>query len=110
MEKLKNLINQYSYHIEYDPVDKIYISRCAELPSLTAHGKTQAQSLKEIKTAVLGALKWLKKEKEDFPDPFNLHKFSGEFRIRISPEKHRQIAIESSLQNISMNQFIVNKL
>ena len=52
----------------------------------------------------------MKKEKQIFPEPLSLHKFSGEFRIRMSPEKHRKIAIESSLNKISMNQFIVNKL
>ena len=110
MKSLKNIINKYSYHIEYDPKDKIYIGRCAEFPSLKAHGNTQEQSLKEIKIAVSGALKWMKNEKKSYPEPFNLHQFSGEFRIRMSPEKHRKIAIESSLNKISMNQFIVNKL
>ena len=110
MKNIKNIVSKYSYHIEYDPKDKIYISRCAELPSLKAHGNTQEQSLKEIKTAVSGALKWMKKEKQAYPEPLSLHKFSGEFRLRMSPEKHRKIAIESSLNKISMNQFIVNKL
>ena len=107
---MKSIVNKYSYHIEYDPEDKVYISRCAELPSLQVHGKIQEQSLREIKTAVSGALKWMKKEKQPYPEPLSLHKFSGEFRIRMPPEKHRKIAIESSLSKISMNQFIVNKL
>ena len=110
MKKTQNIVNKYSYHIEYNQEDKVYISRCAEFPSLKAHGSTQEQSLKEIKTAVSGALKWMKKEKHTYPEPLSLHKFSGEFRIRMSPEKHRKIAIESSLNKISMNQFIVNKL
>lgn len=52
----------------------------------------------------------MKEEGEDISEPYSLHKFSGEFRVRMPPEKHRKIAIESSLQGVSMNQFIVNKL
>ena len=110
MKKIKDLANKYSYHLEYDPTDNIYIARCAELPDLMAHGNAQEQALKEIKVAVLGTLKWIKKEKESLPEPLCLHKFSGQLRIRMSPEKHKKIAIESSLQGTSMNQFIINKL
>ncbi|MDE0119295.1 MAG: toxin-antitoxin system HicB family antitoxin [Bdellovibrionales bacterium] len=110
MKKVKELVNKYSYHIEYNPEENIYIARCAELPDLMAHGNTQEKALKEIKIAVLGALKWIKKEKECLPEPLCLHKFSGQLRIRMSPEKHKKIAIESLLQGTSMNQFIINKL
>ncbi len=110
MKTLKEIANKYSYNIEFDSDDDIYIARCAELSTLTAHGETQEEALKEIKVAVLGALEWMKKEGEEIPEPFSLHKFSGEFRVRMPPEKHRKIAIEASLQGVSMNHFIVSKL
>lgn len=110
MKNLKDIVNKYSYQIEYCCEDKVYIARCAELPSLTAHGKTQELSLQEIKVVVFESLKWLKEDKDKIPEPFSLHKFSGEFRVRMPPEKHRKIAIEASLQGVSMNQFIVNRL
>ena len=49
-------------------------------------------------------------DKEEIPEPFCLHKFSGEFRVRMPPEKHRKIAIEANLAGVSMNQYIVSKL
>jgi predicted RNase H-like HicB family nuclease len=110
MKKLKDAANKYSYNIEFDTDDDIYIAKCAELPALAAHGKTQEEALKEIKVAVLGTLEWMQEEGEEIPEPFCLHKFSGEFRVRMPPEKHRKIAIEASLQGVSMNQFIVSKL
>lgn len=110
MKALKEIANKYSYNIEFDNDDDIYIARCAELSTLAAHGKTQEEALKEIKVAVLGALEWMKEEGEEIPEPFSLHKFSGEFRVRMPPEKHRKIAIEASLQGVSMNHFIVSKL
>lgn len=110
MKGLKDFASKYSYSIEFDGDDNIYIARCAEHPSLMAHGKTQEEALKEIKVAVLGALEWLHEDGKEIPEPFSLHKFSGEFRVRMPPEKHRKIAIEANLQGISMNQLIVNKL
>ena len=52
----------------------------------------------------------MKKEGELIPEAFSLHKYSGEFQVRMPPEKHRRIAIEASLQGVSMNHFIINKL
>ncbi len=110
MKRLKDFANKYSYNIEFNSDDSIYIARCAELPSLAAHGKSQEDALKEIKVAVLGALEWMQKDGEELPEPFSLHKFSGEFRVRMPPEKHRKIAIEANLQGVSMNHFIISKL
>lgn len=110
MKKLNEYANIYSYSVEYDQADNIHIARCAELPSLAAHGVTQEAAFKEIKKAVLTTLQWMSDDGEVLPEPFGLHKFSGEFRVRMPPEKHRKIAIEASLQGVSMNQFIVSKL
>jgi predicted HicB family RNase H-like nuclease len=110
MKNLKEYANKYSYNVEYDQDDKIYIARCAELPSLAAHGDTQESAFKEIKKAIISALKWMQEDKEEIPEPFCLHKFSGEFRVRMPPEKHRKIAIEANYQGVSMNQYIVSKL
>ena len=110
MKRLNELVKKYSYQIEYNQEDNIFIGRCAELPGLAAHGDTQEEAFKEIKTAVLGTLKWIRNDKAPLPEPFGLHKYSGKFGLRISSEKHRKIATEASLQGISINQFIANKL
>jgi predicted HicB family RNase H-like nuclease len=110
MKKQSEYANIYSYNVEYDQDDKIHIARCAELPTLSAHGKTQEEAFQEIKKVVAMTLKWMAKEKEEIPEPFGLHRFSGEFKVRMPPEKHRKIAIEANLAGISMNQYIVSKL
>ena len=108
--KAEDLIEKYTYLIEYSADDDCYLARCAELPSLKAHGNSQIKALKEIKNAALIALEWIKDEKKDLPEPFSLRKFSGQYRIRISPEQHRDIATKASLLGISMNQYIASKL
>ena len=36
--------------------------------------------------------------------------FSGNLRIRISPELHAKLSVEASLNNASLNSFIIDKL
>ena len=110
MRNLKKFVMQYSYFLEYDSDDRIFMARCTELPDLIAHGETQEGAFREIKKVVAEALKWMSEEGESLPEPFSLHKYSGEFRLRMPPEKHKKIAMEAALQGISMNQLIVNKL
>lgn len=113
MKKTKyseEFVTRYSYSIEYDAEDDIYISRCAELPTLAAHGPNQESALEEIRKVVKATLKCMHEDKMEIPQPFCLHRYSGEFKVRMPPEKHRKIAIEANLQGVSMNQYIVSKL
>jgi len=110
MSNLKDLVNKYSYQIEFDADDEIYVARCAELPSIAAHGKTQEAALKEIKVAALATLEWIQKDKEMIPEPLSLHKFNGKYALRMPPEIHRRLVTEANLQGISLNQLIVSKL
>ena len=47
---------------------------------------------------------------EPIPEPLAERKYSGEFRIRIPPELHRQLAIAAAEQGISLNRFASAKL
>ena len=103
-------VMKYAYFVEYDKEDDIFIARCAEFPDIAAHGSSQEKALAEVRKAILESIGWMKEEGEEIPEPFSLHRFSGEFRVRMPPEKHRKVAMEAALQGISMNQLIVNKL
>jgi len=107
---MKTLAKSYDYSISFDGEDNIYIAKCAELPSLMAHGKTQIEALREIIKVVEEALKWMEEDGEDLPSPFSLMKFSGKIGLRMSPEQHRRVAINASVQGISINKYITSKL
>ena len=110
MTKTEKIVTKYAYFVEYDKEDDVFIAKCAEFPEITAHGKTQEKALAEVRKVILESIKWMLEDGEEIPEPFSLHRFSGEFRVRMPPEKHRKIAMEAALQGISMNRFIVNKL
>jgi predicted HicB family RNase H-like nuclease len=110
VKEIKELPKSFNYNISFDSEDKIYIAKCAELPDLMAHGKTQVEALNEILKVVVSTLKWLKEEGSELPKPFSLINFSGKIGLRMTPEQHRHVAIKASLLGISINKYITSKL
>jgi predicted HicB family RNase H-like nuclease len=44
------------------------------------------------------------------PAPLTERQFSGKFVVRTSPALHARLAVEAAEQNVSMNQWVVQKL
>lgn len=106
----KRMIEKYTYRIEWSEEDQAHVARCLEFPSLTAHGNTVEAALKEIEHVVTETIKWLIEENEPVPEPLGLKKFKGNLTLRIPPEKHRDLAIRSAEEGVSINQFILSKI
>ncbi len=100
----------YDYNISYDAEEKIYIARCIEMPSITAHGKNQVIALQEVQKAVAGALEWMQEEKEEIPTPLSMRNFSGHITLRMTKDQHRRVATDAVLQGISINKLITSKI
>jgi predicted RNase H-like HicB family nuclease len=62
-------IKKYTYLIMWSQEDNAYIVRCAEFPSLSAHGETTEKALAEIVSAVGASVEWMKEENEIIPLP-----------------------------------------
>lgn len=107
---MKNIINKYTYRIEWSEEDQLFIAKCLEMPGLLAHGKTNEEALKEIKIVVSEALEWLKEDNKEIPKSLGMKKFKGKLTLRIPPEKHRSLAIKSAEEGVSINQYILGRL
>jgi len=107
---MKNNIGKYTFRIEWSEEDNRHIARCLEFPSLAAHGNTLADALREIEFVVGETIDWLKEEGEPIPTPFGLKKFRGHLTLRVPAEKHRELAIRSAEEGVSVNQFILSRL
>jgi len=106
----KKFAEKYTYRIEWSEEDKCHVARCLEFPSLSAHGDTVEKALKEMEFVVEETIKWLVEENEPVPDPLGMKKFKGNLTLRIPPEKHRDIAMRSAEEGVSINQFILSKI
>ena len=107
---MDNLIEKYTYRIEWSEEDNVYIAKCLEMPGLMAHGETNEIAFKEIKFVVEESVKWLIEDNKDVPEPLGLKKFKGNLTLRVPPELHRNLAIRSAEQGVSVNQYILSRL
>lgn len=46
----------------------------------------------------------------EFPEPLVSQEFSGDLRVRLGSELHKQIAIEATKEGLSLNKYIISKL
>jgi len=102
--------SKYTYRIAWSEEDGCHVARCLEFPSLAAHGATLDEALREIEHVVDESIQWLKEESEPIPEPLGLKKFRGHITLRIAPEKHRELAIKSAEEGVSLNQLIASRL
>ena len=103
-------VNKYSFRLEWSEEDTVHIARCLEFPSLLAHGKTPEAAIKEIRSVVSESIRWMKEKGEEIPEPLSLRKYKGNLTLRVPPEVHRKLAVESSEAGVSINQYILSKI
>lgn len=103
-------IEKYTYRIEWSEEDGAHIGRCLEFPSLAVHGGSALEALKEIEFLVAETVKVMTLRRETVPESLGLKKFKGNLTLRISSEMHRNLAIRSAEEGVSINQYIVSKL
>ncbi len=109
MSNISEYVKLYSYLVEYSLEDEAYVAKCIEL-GIMAHGETQEEAIQEIKEATRVHLLMLEEDEDKIPEPFNLREFSGKLNLRMTPEKHREIAFKAKTQGVSINHYINSQL
>ncbi|MEW6053244.1 MAG: toxin-antitoxin system HicB family antitoxin [Nitrospirota bacterium] len=105
---LKN--DHYTYRVTWSGEDKEYVGLCAEFPSLSWLAKTHEAALKGIRSLVGKVIEDLRKNKEEIPEPLATRHYSGKFVVRVTPETHRELAIRSAEDGVSLNRLVADKL
>ena len=102
--------DHYTYRVTWSAEDQEHVGLCTEFPSLSWLAATPEEALKGIRTVVHEVVKDLKANAEPIPEPLAERRYSGEFRVRIPPELHRQLAMAAAEQGISLNRLASAKL
>jgi len=100
-------MNRYTYRAEWSSEFREYISRCLELPWLSQRAPTLTEAIAGVERAVDD---YLAERDGDGPRPLTDRKFSGRFLVRTSPMLHARLTVEAAEQNVSLNQWVVQKL
>ncbi len=108
--KASDFVDKYTYRVHWSEEDGVHIARCLEFPMLLAHGNSMENAINEIKIVVLETIKWLVEDGKEIPEPFGLKKYKGNLTIRVPADVHRELAIKSAEQGVSINKYILSKL
>lgn len=98
--------NGYHAKVEYDDKDNIFVGTVLGLnDTLAFHGKSVDELRNSFKNCIEDYID-LCKEIGKQPEK----EFRGVFNIRISPESHREAAIEAAKDGVTMNQFVADSI
>ena len=100
-------VNHYTYRAEWSAEHGEYVGRCIELPWLSRWAPTMQQAIASVERTVD---EYLAESEESAPRPLTERNFSRKFLVRTSPALHARLAVEAAEQNVSMNQWVVQKL
>jgi predicted HicB family RNase H-like nuclease len=100
----------YTYRVTWSPEDQEYIGLCAEFASLSWLAKTPEKALKGIQKIVADVVTDLQASGEPVPVALAEKHYSGEFRVRIPPLLHRNLALMAAEQGVSLNRLASAKL
>lgn len=103
-------MNHYTYRAEWSPEQGEYMGRCIEFPSLSRLAPTMQEAIAGIEHAVDEHVAERHRDGYDVPAPLTERQYSGKFVVRTSPALHARLAVEAAEQNVSMNQWVVQKL
>ena len=103
-------IKHYTYRVTWSPEDGEHVGLCAEFPSLSWLAKTPEAALKGIRKTVAGVVADMQAGGEPVPEALAERNYSGEFRVRIPPQVHRNLALAAAEQGVSLNRLASAKL
>lgn len=103
-------MKHYTYRLTWSPEDNEHVALCAEFPSLSWLAKTPESALKGIQKVVADVVTDMLASGEAIPDALAEKNYSGEFRVRIPPMVHRQLALMAAEQGVSLNRLASAKL
>ena len=102
--------DHYTYRVTWSAEDAEHVGLCTEFPALSWLAATPEEALSGIRTLVKEVVADLQASNKTVPEPFAERKYSGEFRVRIPPELHRQLAMAAAEQGVSLNRLASAKL
>ncbi len=100
----------FTVTLHLDEGDGEYLAHFAELPEISAFGKTPEGALNELATA------WRLYEKSCVADRVPVpvapaqREYSGQFQVRVDRRLHKALAVEAAQAGVSLNALVSQKL
>lgn len=97
---------RYRYSIVWSPEDEEFVARVLEFPSLSWLAESQEAALGGLRDLIENVVRELNENGEVVPQPFAERNYSGNIKVRVSPQKHRELSIKAAEQGVSLNRYL----
>jgi predicted HicB family RNase H-like nuclease len=102
--------DRYTYRVTWSDDDNEYVGLCTEFRSLSWLALTPEAALKGVRKMVADIVQDMEANKEVVPEPIACRRYSGKFMVRVPPDVHRNLAIQSAETGVSLNRIVSSKL
>ena len=100
----------YTYRVSWSPEDDEYVGTVVELPSLSWLDPDESKAFLGIRQLTADVVTDLEARGEPVPPAIADRRYSGNFQVRLTPDRHRQLALEAAERGVSMNRLISDRL
>lgn len=106
LTEARHNVSHYRYTVGWAPEDGEYVASVAEFPSLSFLAGTQEGALAGLEDVIEDVIEDLVESGEEVPVPLAEREFSGNIRLRVTPEKHRELTTRALEQGVSLNRYL----
>jgi len=100
----------YTYRVTWSPEDGEYVGTVVELPSLSWLAVDEREAFDGIRALTSQVVSDLVESGEIPPPAIADRDYSGKVLLRMTPARHRTIALLAAEQGVSMNRYINDAL
>jgi predicted HicB family RNase H-like nuclease len=99
-------VHHYTYRVSWSPEDSEYVGTVLEYPSLSWLAEDEREAFDGIRRVVAEVVADLVANGEPVPVAIADRDFSGKVLLRVTPARHRTIALRAAEQGVSMNRYL----
>jgi predicted RNase H-like HicB family nuclease len=103
-------MKKYGFSVFWSEEDGGYIATCPDFPGLSAFGESPEEAIQQASSALEGFVETLAKDDTPLPEPTVVPEFSGQLRLRLPRNLHKELTERARLENMSLNSYIVHLL
>lgn len=107
-------MNEFTYPATIQPLSEEdgggYLVSFPDLPGCIADGATPEEAFHQAEDAMIAWIKTAQEFGDSIPQPSNLNKYSGQWRMRAPKSLHAALAIRAKEEGVSLNTLAITLL
>lgn len=104
------LNRKYTYRVVWSSKRNRHITTCAEFPEMEKESATVTGGISRLRREIQVKVEEMFNSGQEPPEPLGDKEYSGKFVLRITPEMHRELAIEAAESGVSLNYHLASIL